>query len=53
LLETLLISVSYELHPFMVGQSHDSFTKDYAAECQECDVILALLAGHSSDVHWI
>jgi hypothetical protein len=52
--ETLLnyymkYSVSNDLLPFMVGQSHDSST----AECQGCDVISALSAGHSSAVHGV
>jgi hypothetical protein len=43
--ETLLNSVSKDLLPFMVGQSHDSF-----ALSRMC-VISALSAGNSSDVH--
>jgi hypothetical protein len=40
--ETLLNSVSNDLLPFMVGQSHECFK--YTAECQGCDVISALSA---------
>jgi hypothetical protein len=39
LFETLLKSVSSDVHPLMVGQSHDSFTLH--AECLGCDVIPA------------
>jgi hypothetical protein len=43
--ETLLNSVSNELLPSMIGQSHDSFT----LLCQGCDVI----SGHSFSVHGV
>jgi hypothetical protein len=33
---------------FIIGQSHDRF---YTAECQGCDVILALSAGHYRALH--
>jgi hypothetical protein len=49
--ETVLNSVFNDLLPSMVGQSHYSFT--LLSQCQECDVILEMLAGHSSVVHGV
>jgi hypothetical protein len=50
--ETLLNSVSNDLLPFMVGQSHDSFTL-LSVNCEGSDVISALSAGHSRVVHGV
>jgi hypothetical protein len=46
--ETLLNSVSKDLLPFMVGQSHDSFT---LLSAKNVMFFSALSAGHSSVVH--